>query len=64
MKKIFTIISLTLLFYAYYQHSMMAIDNYATAFDFQGTLGAYNFAGECYPNVSSGTTVIKMQSVQ
>ncbi|NML70422.1 hypothetical protein HHL23_11495 [Chryseobacterium sp. RP-3-3] len=55
MKKIFTIISLTFLSYAYSQHSIMIVNNYSTAFDFQGTLGAHNFAGGCHPYVTSST---------
>ena len=55
MKKIFTILTLSLLSSAYAQHSIMIVNNYSTTFDFQGKIGAHNFAGSCYPYVTSST---------
>jgi len=55
MKKIFTLLSLCLMSYAYAQHSIMIVNNFSTTFDFQGNLSAHNYSGSCYPYVTSST---------
>ncbi|PIF47138.1 hypothetical protein CLU96_4185 [Chryseobacterium sp. 52] len=57
MKKILTVLGITIASFAYSQGGTMIVNNY-TAFEYRGTLFANNFSGGCYPIIATNTGVI------
>ncbi|KFF18095.1 hypothetical protein [Chryseobacterium sp. JM1] len=54
MKKILTILGITVASFVYSQGGTLIVNNY-TPYDFYGAIIANNFAGGCYPMVSPNT---------
>ncbi|SFN12790.1 hypothetical protein SAMN05421594_1201 [Chryseobacterium oleae] len=54
MKKILTILGITVASFAYSQGGTLVVNNY-TPYDYYGAIMANNFSGGCYPYVSPNT---------